>query len=123
MYARLLPNFADFFMSEAPGKQSVYVDVQTNVVITDFAHPQKQSPIHQRFFVSVQLTDADLEQTGESFVNAVRTALKEILMKEGSVMVYKDGPVSRSPISQILGFRVNPDALTITGQWRPKPSR
>lgn len=110
-------------MSEATGKQSVYVDVRTNVVIADFSHSQQQNPIHQRFYVSVRLTDEELRLTGESFVTAVRNALEDTLMGDGQVMMYKDGPVSRSPISQILGFKVDPEVLEITGRWRPKPSR
>ncbi len=70
------------------------------------------------YYVSVELTDEELQMKGEAFVAAVRKAMQESFIGENTVMLYRSGPIKPSAESQILGFRQHVDNIVLTENWR-----
>lgn len=105
-------------MAEKETSRKVYVEVGTNVVIGHFGQKDQQKASgNSEYYVSVELGESELRLKGEPFINAVRQALTRAFGQERKIAIYKGGPVTPSPTSQILGFMVDPETIKITDRW------
>lgn len=112
-------------MSEKIGPRTVNVAASqpdSDVVIADFINKGKNGDaLSHGYHVNVELSEAELELTGEEFATAVREALKRVLYSGEKVVLYRNTLVEADSTDlEVLGFRLDAkdiEQLEVKNKW------
>lgn len=94
-------------MAEKIGFRTVRVEARTHTHIADFRN--KTQNCCQ--FVCVELSEAELELTGEEFVAAVRNALHRTLREGKKVVLLSSNPVEVEKRWRIFALRLHSEDI------------
>lgn len=119
MYDKLHAIDPRFLMSkEKSSPVRVYVEVKSNMVTADFSQEEKRMPHSSTYFVGVNLSEGELQLTGELFVQAVRRALKSEVFRGDKVLLVMEGVASNTRGLKQIGYAQKLSELELTDRWR-----